>query len=188
MEKSKSISRRSIVKSIGAAPVLFGANSALAAGRPTSYSLIGNPAPVFDLAKIGGGRFNNASLRGKTTIIEFWGLWCPDCLLDADNVAELAQLVRRERGINFMSIHTRGRYGRWGDIGTYFAEKGFSYPVAIDDDSAAYRAFKIEWVPSFVIINSRGIIADYSNDLGAGGGIGAAGLLAKAKAVARNRR
>lgn len=189
MKKLSDFNRRHIISAIAASPILLtGENSFAAAGRPNSYSEIGKPAPIFDLAKVGGGRFNNASLRGKTTIIEFWGLWCPDCLLDADNVAVLAQRLRRERGINFVSVHTRGRYGRWGDVPTYFAEKGFSYPVAIDDDSAAYKAFKIAWVPSFVIVNSRGIIVDYSNDLGAGGGIGVDGLIAKAKAAARTRR
>lgn len=188
MKNAKLLNRRNLIQSIGAAPLLFGASNSNAGERPASYSEIGKPAPVFDLAKVGGGRFNNASLRGKTTIIEFWGLWCPDCLLDADNVAALAQRVRRERGINFVSVHTRGRYGRWGNIPAYFSEKGFSYPVAIDDDSAAYRAFKIAWVPSFVIVNPRGIIVDYSNDLGAGGGIGVDGLINKAKAASRIRR
>jgi hypothetical protein len=42
----------------------------------------------------------------------------------------------------------------------------------IDDDSTAYKAWGIKWVPSFVIIDSDGIIRDYTTDLKAGSGIG----------------
>jgi thiol-disulfide isomerase/thioredoxin len=156
--------------------------------RPRTHDLVGQPAPAVDLARLGGGRLRNADFAGRTTIVQFWGLWCPDCLLDSDAVATLAARVARERRMAFVGIHTRGRYGRWGDVPTYFAEKGYSFPVAIDDDGAAYRAWSMKWVPSFLVVDRRGIIADYTTDLGAGGGIGVDGLLAKARAVAARRR
>jgi thiol-disulfide isomerase/thioredoxin len=153
--------------------------------RPRTHDLLGKPAPAINLNKVGGGQFASRDLRGKTTIVQFWGLWCPDCLRDTDDVAVLASRVTRERRLRFMSVHTRGRYGRWGNLDTFFAEKGYRYPVAIDDDQAAYRAWAIKWVPSFLIVNRQGIMADYTTDLTAGGGIGIDGLLNKALAVAR---
>lgn len=153
--------------------------------RPRTHELIGKPAPAIDLAKVGGGRLTNKEFAGKTTIVQFWGLWCPDCLRDTDDVAVLSKRVASVRGLKFVSVHTRGRYGRWGNVDAFFAEKGYSYPVAIDDDQTAYRAWAIKWVPSFLIVNRKGIIADYTTDLTAGGGVGVEGLLAKAQAVAR---
>ncbi len=151
--------------------------------RPRTYDLIGQAAPVTDLARFGGGRLTQADFRGKTTIVQFWGIWCPDCLADVDDVAELNRLIARDRKLQFIGIHTRGRYGRWGGLAPFFAEKGYRFPVALDDDSAAYKAWSIKWVPSFVIVGPDGIIRDYTTDLKAGAGIGVQGLLAKAKAV-----
>jgi thiol-disulfide isomerase/thioredoxin len=156
--------------------------------RPRTYDLIGQAAPATDLERFGGGRLTEANFRGKTTIVQFWGIWCPDCLTDVDDVAELNRLISRERKLQFVGIHTRGRYGRWGGLAPFFAEKGYSFPVAIDDDSSAYKAWGIKWVPSFVIIGADGIIRDYTTDLKAGSGIGVQGLLAKAKAVAKTKR
>lgn len=155
--------------------------------RPRAYDLIGQPAPAIDLARVGGGRLRNADFRGKTTIVQFWGLWCPDCLRDTDDVALLAARVGRERGMRYVGVHTRGRYGRWGDVDTFFSEKGYRYPVAIDDDQAAYRAWGVKWVPTFLVVDRRGVIRDWTTDLTAGGGIGVDGLLNKARAVARLR-
>jgi thiol-disulfide isomerase/thioredoxin len=153
--------------------------------RPRTYDLIGQAAPVTDLERFGGGRLMQADFKGKTTIVQFWGIWCPDCLADVDDVAELNRLISRDRKLQFVGIHTRGRYGRWGGLAPFFAEKGYCFPVAIDDDSAAYKAWGIKWVPSFVIVGKDGIIREYTTDLKAGSGIGVQGLLAKAKAVAK---
>jgi thiol-disulfide isomerase/thioredoxin len=130
----------------------------------------------------GGGTFSNKSFAGKVTIVEFFGLWCPDCMADAPNVAELAGLVRATPGVQFVAVHTRGRYGRWGSLDNFFKEKGYSYPVAIDDDSAVYKAFGIQWVPSYLIIDAKGVVRDFTTDLGVSG-LGAKGLLARALKV-----
>lgn len=188
--------RRTIIASaIAAAPLLpfmsgsASAQTALPAPapnpRPRTHDLIGKPAPALDLAQAQGGRFTNRAFARRTTIVQFWGLWCPDCLRDVDEVAVLANRIRRERGLAFQSIHTRGRYGRWGNLDAFFAEKGYRFPVAIDDDQSAYRAWAVKWVPSFLIVNRRGIIVDYTTDLTAGGGVGVEGLIARARAASR---
>ena len=154
--------------------------------RPRSHALLGQPAPAIDLPLAGQrGRLNNRLFaRNRATIVQFWGLWCPDCLADVDDVAELNRRVGRERGIGFVSVHTRGRYGRWGALEPFFQEKGYRFPVAVDDDQAAYRAWQMQWVPSFLIVDRAGVIRDYTTDLTAGNGIGVEGLLARARTVA----
>ena len=186
--------RRAALASTIAGAALFSSNSSVAQApvaapapnpRPRTHDLLGQSAPALDLAKSGGGRFTNRAFRGKTTIVQFWGLWCPDCLRDVDDVALLANRISRERGLQFISIHTRGRYGRWGNLDAFFAEKGYRFPVGIDDDQTAYRAWAIKWVPSFLIVNRRGVIVDYTTDLTAGGGIGVEGLISRARTATR---
>lgn len=159
-----------------------------AQNRPRTHALIGQPSPEISLPLFGGGRFERTSLIGKTTIVQFWGLWCPDCLLDVDHVNQLNRRIARERGMALMTVHTRGRYGRWGGLAPFFAEKRYTLPVAVDDDSTAYRAWQLAWVPSFLIVDRNGIIRDYSADLEAGDGIGVGGLIRRARAVGNTYR
>jgi thiol-disulfide isomerase/thioredoxin len=189
-----SMDRRMTLKAI-AATYALGVSPALAQTaapttppvdrRPRTYDLIGQKAPVTDLARFEGGRFTNKDFIGKTTIVQFWGIWCPDCLADVDDVAELNRLIARDKKLRFVGVHTRGRYGRWGALEPFFTEKNYRFPVAIDDDSAAYKAWGIKWVPSFVIVGPDGTIRDYTTDLKAGSGIGVAGLIAKARAASK---
>ncbi len=182
--KKINLNRRELALAISA-PLLFG-SKAFASDRPKKYSLIGKKAPKFSLNRHRGGKFSNASFKGKTTIVEFWGLWCPDCLLDSPLTYALSQKAKATKNINLVAIHTAGRYGRWGSIDAYFEEKGFEYDVAIDDDKAAFKAFAIEWVPSYLIIDKNGNIADFTTDLGVEG-IGVDAFFARAKAIAAKK-
>ncbi len=184
MEKFQ-LNRRELALSLSA-PLVLGSGAAIASERPKKYSLIGKKAPKFSLNRHKGGTFANSNLKGKTTIIEFWGLWCPDCLLDSPLTYELSQKVKGTKNINLVAIHTAGRYGRWGSIDAYFKEKGFEYDVAIDDDKAAYKSFAIEWVPSYLIIDKHGNIADFTTDLGVEG-VGVNAFFARAQAIAAKK-
>ena len=177
-QNSSKLSRRNVLAA-GAVLPLLAAGTALAGDRPTTIAGVGKKAPAFTAPMRGGGTFSNKNFAGKVTIVEFFGLWCPDCMADAPNVAELAGLVRATPGVQFVAVHTRGRYGRWGSLDNFFKEKGYSYPVAIDDDSAVYKAFGIQWVPSYLIIDANGVVRDFTTDLGVSG-LGAKGLLARA--------
>lgn len=184
IKKSKILSRRDIIKTAASMPIAFLPFNANAGERPATYSEIGKTSPNLSLSMLGGGKLTNAKFKGKTTILEFFGLWCPDCMIDAPLVAQFAKKANATKNMQFIAVHTHGRYGRWGSLDKFFKEKGYKYPVAIDDDKTAYNAFKIAWVPSFVIIDKNGIIRDYTNDLGVEG-IGVDGLMAKAIAVSK---
>jgi thiol-disulfide isomerase/thioredoxin len=150
--------------------------------RPRAYKLLGQPAPDFTFPKLGGGDARLGDYRGKTLILYWWGLWCPDCVLDGANVAALANDVAKDSRLAFLAIHTRGRFGKWGSVPAYFEERGYSYPVALDGGREFARdVYRIEWYPSFLAIDRKGIIRAWRTDLGAKGG---AAFLAEARALA----
>lgn len=144
--------------------------------RPKSYDLIGQPAAAFALPKLGGGEARLADYGGRWLVLYFWGLWCPDCVQDGANVAKLAQLIDREPGVEFLAVHSQGRaldgsprFGRWGSVEAYFAERGYAYPVAFDPGRSIRDAYAIKWVPSFVAIDPSGVIRAWRTDLGEDG-------------------
>jgi len=183
------IDRRTLalgLAALAAAPNAAAQNSPPAAfedPRPRAYQLLGQPAPDFAFPKRGGGMAQRSDYAGRAYILYFGGLWCPDCIVDGAHVNDLAAMAAAA-DIAFLHIHTRGRFGRWGSIDNYFAETGYSYPVAFDESRTwARETYAIEWNPTYLVIDRAGIIRAWSTDLGEGG---AALFFAEAHAIAAN--
>jgi peroxiredoxin len=166
--------RRSIalgLAALAAAPNAFAqASAAFTDPRPRAYQLLGQPAPDFSFPKRGGGMAARGDYAGRTLILYFGGLWCPDCIVDGAHANALAARAGAAPGIDFLHIHTRDRFGSWGSIDRYFAETGYDYPVAFDASrSWARETYAIEWNPTYLIIDRAGIIRAWRTDLGEGG-------------------
>ncbi len=163
-----------------AAPPMIGAEID---PRPRTYDLIDRPAPDFALPRHGGGVARLADYRGRTLILYFGGLWCPDCVRDGPHVDALARRIAQSEGLAFLHVHTRNRFGRWGSIDAYFAEYGYRYPVAFDASKDWARdLYRIAWSPTYLVVDRAGIIRHFRTDLGA---TGAEALLDAAMTAAR---
>lgn len=153
--------------------------------RPRVYSHLNQTASDFELPKLGGGTAHLSDYAGKTLILSFGGLWCPDCILDGPYLSHLAQLAAASNDVAFLDIHTRNRFGKWGPnerertgqtsynvdesavaLNAYFQETGHSYPVAFDVTRTwAREAYGIEWYPTYVIVGRNGVIQRWRTDL-----------------------
>jgi thiol-disulfide isomerase/thioredoxin len=47
------------------------------------------PAPHFSAKTMDGEKFNNASIKGKVTLLEFWTTWCPYCKREESMVDDI---------------------------------------------------------------------------------------------------
>jgi thiol-disulfide isomerase/thioredoxin len=109
------------------------------------------PAPHFIAKTMGGEKFNNASIKGKVTLLEFWTTWCPYCrreesmvddihnefadkglIVLAVDVAESKKVVKK-----YLETHPRAvRIVLTEDtnLAAMYAAKSFPIYVAIDRD------------------------------------------------------
>jgi peroxiredoxin len=133
--------------------------------RPQVYALLGQEAPAFALDKLGGGQMTDKDLKGQWTVLYFWGVWCGDCMRDSPHTFALVRAIAQDPTLRFASIHVDTRSGKYPSIEAYFAEKGESYPTAVDAGRDAYRAFKINWVPTYLVIDPQGVIRGFRTDL-----------------------
>jgi peroxiredoxin len=133
--------------------------------RPKSYALIGQPIPPFRAALSAGGSLTEADLKGKWTVIDFWGIWCPDCMRDADHTAALARAIAQDPDLRFVSVHVDRRTASYASVQDYVAQKQITYPVMLDPERALYRAFQIQWVPSYLVVDPDGLVRGFRTDL-----------------------
>lgn len=145
-------------------------------GRPFAYDLLGERAPAFALEDLDGDIVTERVFRGQWTVVDVWGLWCGDCLVDSPYVAALATAIEQDPDLAFLSIHTppsKARYGdaygRFGSIEAFFEQKGYSYPTLIDEDASVRDQLLIAWTPSYLLIDPDGVIRGYRTDLSVSG-------------------
>ena len=142
-------------------------------GRPLTHPLLGQEIPNFSAPLTSGGWVSKDDLAGQWTVIDFWGLWCSDCLADAPYSQALQSALLQDPQVGFLSIHTPPNatradeaFGKWGSIKAYFQDMGYTeYPIAIDKDASLRDTFQIGWTPTYLLISPDLKVHAFRNDL-----------------------
>ena len=116
---------------------------------------IGSPAPNVTLRTLDGGDIDLLSLRGKPVFIDFWATWCPPCRESLPETNKLA--AEHGKDINVVAITNEDFH----TIQPFLKASGYTMPVYRDVDKSAGKAFRVDSLPSTVILDSNGNIADY---------------------------
>lgn len=160
------------------------------ADRPYGYAKLGQTVPAFSAAAFGGGRVTQEIFRGRWTIVDFWGVWCGDCRVDAPLVETLAAGLRDDPQMSFLSIYVPPSsaradeaYGQFGSLDAYFAARGESYPTVIDADGALREEFAISWTPTYLLIGPDLTIRAFRTDLSIGDESAVAKTIDEARAI-----
>ncbi|MCY4145465.1 MAG: redoxin domain-containing protein [Chloroflexi bacterium] len=114
----------------------------------------GKRAPAFSIATLDGERLSLADLRGKVTLLNFWGTWCGPCRREMPEF----QRVYAEwaaRGFEILAIAYNDTAAAMSD---FRAEFGLSFPLALDDTGAVNEAYAIQTRPSSFLIDKDGRI------------------------------
>lgn len=139
------------------------ANGSSPSPTPISGFHVGQPAPALSLARVGGGRIDLASLRGKPVWVNFMQTTCPPCL---DELPLMNGFAARyaDSGLVIVAVDIREDEG----VVAAFAESlNVTFPIALDRDGAAQRAWGAYGLPVHFWVDAGGIVRD-----GALGGIG----------------
>ena len=70
----------------------------------------------------GGSRVVAPDLKGKITLINFWGPWCPPCRMEFPHVVEIEQHFRPDERFQLLSISCSGGPGSDEQMGPMTAE------------------------------------------------------------------
>ena len=99
------------------------------------------------------------SLRGKVVLIDFWTYSCINCLRAMPYVKAWHERYK-DHGLVVIGVHTPefAFEKDEGNVRRATQDLGVSYPVALDNDYAIWRAFKNRYWPAHYFIDANGLI------------------------------
>ncbi len=101
-------------------------------------------------------------LRGRVVLLNFWVFTCYNC---TNTVPSLVDFDRkyRDQGLTVVGIHTpefppyAGEHDK-GNVERALKQYRIAYPNAQDNDSRTWDLYRIRFWPSFVLIDTKGVI------------------------------
>jgi thiol-disulfide isomerase/thioredoxin len=121
-----------------------------------AQALVGKAAADFKLDLLGGGQAKLADHKGKDVIIiDFWATWCPPCVAELPQIAEVAK-ARADKGVVFYAVNEEEDAA---DVKRFLDEKKLvDLKVALDKEGEVAKAYLVDPLPQTVIIGRDGMV------------------------------
>jgi peroxiredoxin len=116
---------------------------------------VGDPAPDVSFTTLDGSTKRLSDFRGKLVILNFFATWCGPCNRELPHLDELWSGVKDNDGIVMFVI---SRKESPEIVTPFIAEHGFTFPVALDPEAAAFSQFAKEGIPRTYLIARDGTI------------------------------
>jgi peroxiredoxin len=114
----------------------------------------GHRTPPLRLPRLDGGVTALDQHRGRLVIVNFWATWCEPCTLEMPTLEALWRDYR-ERGLVVLAVSV-DRGAPRPLIEPYVARLGLSFPILLDADLAASRAWRVQGLPATFIVRPGG--------------------------------
>ena len=146
---------------IGAGTCAFSGEAARGRTAPIAIAAAQSAAPDF----VGIGNWFNsaplkiADLRGKVVLVDFWTYGCVNCVNTLPHVTEL-HAKYKDRGLVVVGVHTpEFPFERSAsNVQAALKRHGITYPVAQDNESQTWNAWRNRYWPAQYIIDQSGKI------------------------------
>ena len=114
------------------------------------------PAPDFALKDVDGKLHRLSENRGKVVLVNFWATWCPPC---RQEMPSMQRAWEKLKGENFEMLAVNVGEDEDTIFGFSFAAgMELTFPILLDPDSRAVRAWPVIALPTSFIVDRRGRI------------------------------
>jgi cytochrome c biogenesis protein CcmG/thiol:disulfide interchange protein DsbE len=126
--------------------------------RTAAKDMIGKPAPELTATTVDGASMTLSSMRGHPVLLDFWATWCVPCREQLPGMAKLYRETK-DQGLVLLGIdddETPEKALAW------LKENHYPWPSLFDGKTRVAREkFKVSGIPTVVLIDRQGQIAEY---------------------------
>lgn len=117
-------------------------------------AVVSFPAPELALTDLDGSAVSLADFHGQVVLVNNWATWCPPCraempVLDAFHDEHAAQ------GFSVIAVDAGEPAA---DVRRYAESMQLSFPVWLDPEMSAIRAFRNDGLPSSYVVDASGTV------------------------------
>ena len=112
----------------------------------------GQRAPGFVAPLVAGGSVDLADLRGQPLVLVFWATWCGPCL------AEVPALNALQGSVGDARILAVNAQEDPSTVEAAVRGLGIRYPVALDRDGRIAAAYRVQVLPTLLVLDASGRI------------------------------
>ncbi len=118
----------------------------------------GQRGPGLSLRRFpGDGEMSRQDFDGKLVVLNFWATWCTPCTAEMPTLEALWQEYRA-RGLIVVGVSV-DRGAPRGLLEPYVSNLRLTFPILVDPDMAAARAWRVTSLPATFIIKPGGEVA-----------------------------
>jgi len=119
----------------------------------------GHPAPDFTFRDLAGKKHRLGDYRGKVVLLDFWGTWCPACVVHAGDLARAYEELQPQ-GFEIIGIEAGGTAK---EVEEFISRYNLTWPQTIDpvessQDGPLRRLYRVLGAPDYFLIGPKGEI------------------------------
>jgi thiol-disulfide isomerase/thioredoxin len=119
----------------------------------------GNSAPDFKLMDMKDSIYTLKDFRGKYLLIDVWGLYCGPCIKEMPFLKEI-EAEFYDANITFIQVNLDGTKDAWIKRVKDLNLGGLQLMANNGWKSEFQKTYKIDWVPTFILIDRKGRFID----------------------------
>jgi len=112
------------------------------------------PAPAFQLSGRGGKTIDLSQFKGQVVMINFWASWCGPCRQEMPLLEDIYKKYK-PMGFTMLAVNVEPD-SKAADAWLGKLAKPVTFPIAYDVDSKVSKLYKVETMPSTVIVDRKG--------------------------------